>query len=101
MALHSSRRQVKRDSKRTRTRGAGGGGGWIVVLRDAKRDGPTTCVRRRGFAIGLLPFARQGAILLADKEVAMIIIEITVGMLLAFFWAFWIFAFAGWWCGSC
>jgi hypothetical protein len=25
---------------------------------------------------------------------------ITSGMLLAFFWAFWIFAFAGWWCGG-
>jgi len=33
------------------------------------------------------------------KEVAMTI-TITAGMLLAFFWAFWIFAFAGWWCGG-
>ena len=30
----------------------------------------------------------------------MITITITSGMLLAFFWAFWIFAFAGWWCGG-
>jgi len=30
----------------------------------------------------------------------MITITITTGMLLAFFWAFWIFAFAGWWCGG-
>ena len=22
-------------------------------------------------------------------------------LLLSFFWAFWIFAFAGWWCGGC
>ncbi len=29
-----------------------------------------------------------------------ITITITSGMLLAFFWAFWIFAFAGWWCGG-
>jgi len=29
-----------------------------------------------------------------------ITIEITAGMLLAFFWAFWVFAFAGWWCGG-
>lgn len=36
-----------------------------------------------------------------DKEVPMpIVIEITAGMLLAFFWAFWVFAFAGWWCGG-
>ena len=25
---------------------------------------------------------------------------ITGWMLLAFFWAFWVFAFAGWWCGG-
>jgi hypothetical protein len=30
----------------------------------------------------------------------MFTITITSGMLLAFFWAFWIFAFAGWWCGG-
>jgi hypothetical protein len=29
-----------------------------------------------------------------------IVIEITAGMLLAFFWAFWVFAFGGWWCGG-
>ncbi len=25
---------------------------------------------------------------------------ITGWMLLAFFWAFWVFAFGGWWCGG-
>jgi hypothetical protein len=30
----------------------------------------------------------------------MITIEITAGLLLAFFWAFWVFAFGGWWCGG-
>jgi len=30
----------------------------------------------------------------------MITIEITLGMLMAFFWAFWVVAFAGWWCGG-
>ena len=29
----------------------------------------------------------------------MITIEITAGLLLAFFWAFWVFAFGGWWSG--
>jgi hypothetical protein len=29
-----------------------------------------------------------------------ITIEITAGMLLALFWGFWVFAFAGWWCGG-
>ena len=29
-----------------------------------------------------------------------ITIEITAGMLLGFFWAFWVFAFSGWWCGG-
>ena len=29
-----------------------------------------------------------------------IVIEITAVMLIAFFWAFWVFAFAGWWCGG-
>ena len=28
------------------------------------------------------------------------VIVINAGMLLAFFWAFWIFAFGGWWCGG-
>jgi hypothetical protein len=27
-------------------------------------------------------------------------VTITAGMLLAFFWAFWVFAFGGWWCGG-
>ncbi len=30
----------------------------------------------------------------------LITIEITAGLLVAFFWAFWIFAFGGWWCGG-
>ena len=36
-----------------------------------------------------------------EEEIDMpITITITSGMLLAFFWAFWIFAFAGFWCGG-
>jgi hypothetical protein len=30
----------------------------------------------------------------------MITITITAGMLLTFFWASWVFAFGGWWCGG-
>jgi hypothetical protein len=37
---------------------------------------------------------------IGSRRWLMITIEITAGMLLAFFWAFWVFAFGGWWCGG-
>jgi len=33
-----------------------------------------------------------------DKEVC--IMCVSAWLLLSFFWAFWVFAFGGWWCGG-
>ncbi|MCK5586807.1 hypothetical protein KAJ02_12115, partial [Candidatus Bipolaricaulota bacterium] len=52
-----------------------------------------TDVRNLVFAIGLLSTDHAHAIVGGSKEVCqMFTITITSGMLLAFFWAFWIFA---------
>jgi len=49
----------------------------------------------------LLSAGREHGIVAGRRRCPMpITITITSGMLLAFFWAFWIFAFAGWWCGG-
>ena len=63
---------------------------------------PSTDVRAGCFSTGTLAGGGCRATLAAGlrRWQMPIVIEITAGMLLAFFWAFWVFAFGGWWCGG-
>ena len=59
-----------------------------------------TDVQESPAANGILSKRVGHAILQTGSRRCLMWIEITAGMLLAFFWAFWVFAFGGWWCGG-
>jgi hypothetical protein len=70
---------------------------WESPLWPARRQMSARPLHANG-TLSALPW--RAILQVRSRRWLMITIEITAGLLLAFFWAFWVFAFGGWWCGG-